>query len=251
MDAFSLLELSSALFGVAPAQLLRAGLMAARVLPLVVLVPVFGLRAAPWPIKGAMALALALSVAPVWLAEPLPSEPWLMLIFRELLLGLPVALGVAALLWAATMAGDLISVSARDVGAISFDALPGAQSAVGVLMSLLCMVGFLELGVPARVLRALASLAPTTEPLASRGWWLHVVEQVLAAINLALAIAAPLIAVAFVTHIAFALLARAALPVSLMPALPALRALVVLFLFAALFQAIAWVLFERIGSSWL
>lgn len=236
------------MLGTTPEQLLRVALMGARTLPLVLLVPAFGLRAAPLPFKIAIALALGLAVAPVWLQGPVVSEPWLVLLLRELVFGLPLALGAAALLWAATMAGDLISDSYRDVGAVSFDAVPGARSSLGVLFSLLCAIGFLEVGAPARLLRALAH--PTgpvwATNLGSKQWWLQVVEQVLGAIDLALAIAAPLLAVSFATHLAFALMARASVPVGWSPALPALRAVVLLVLFSLLFRAVALALFEQI-----
>lgn len=236
------------MLGTTPEQLLRVALMGVRTLPLVLLVPAFGLRAAPLPFKLAIALVLGLTVAPVWLQGPVASEPWLVLILRELVSGLPLALGAAALLWAASMAGDLVSDSYRDVGAVSFDAVPGANSSLGVLLSLLCAIGFLEVGAPVRLLRALAHSTGSAwaTSFGSKQWWLQVVEQVLGAIDLALAIAAPLLAVSFATHIAFALMARASVPLSGSPALPALRAVVLLVLFSLLFQAIALALFEQL-----
>jgi type III secretory pathway component EscT len=103
------------------------------------------------------------------------------------------------------------------------------------------------------VLRALAAAnsagsALVLAELASAQWWLHVVEQVLAAIHLALALAGPMLAVAWATHIGFGLVARAASPVSFAPMLPALRAIVALLFFALLFQALAGALFEQLDG---
>jgi type III secretory pathway component EscT len=144
------------------------------------------------------------------------------------------------------MAGDLLAASYRDVGSISFEALPGASSALGVLLSLLAALGVLELGAPARLLRVLADPVPA---LGLQEWGTQVarsvLEQVLAAIELALTLAAPLLAVALLTQVVFAVTARAAAPVSLLPALPALRAVAVLLLFALLLQTLALALFEQ------
>ncbi|HEX2879720.1 MAG TPA: flagellar biosynthetic protein FliR [Polyangiaceae bacterium] len=250
MEPSALLELASLPLGTTPEQLLRQLLLAARALPLIVLVPVFALRGAPLPLKFAMAFALVATVLPTGVEGNMPSEPWPLLIARELVAGLPIALGAAALLWAATMAGDVVADSYQDTGAAAFDAVPGARSGLGVLFSLLGAAGFIEVGGPARLLRALAAspspggLSLTT--LGSKQWWLQIVTQVLGAIDLALAIAGPLLAVSFVSQVAVALTLRASLPLSLGPALPALRAVIVLLLFGLLFQAVALALFEQL-----
>jgi hypothetical protein len=76
---------------------------------------------------------------------------------------------------------------------------------------------------------------------------MQVVDQVLASIELAIALAGPLLAVSVATQLAFALTARAAVPLSLGPALPALRVVVLLLLVGALFQAVALALFEQLN----
>jgi type III secretory pathway component EscT len=242
----SVLSAFGVLFGTTPEQLLPLVLMAARVLPLVVFVPVLGLRGAPLPFKAAIAFALAVAVAPTWLPTANPAGPLLGLLAHEIILGLPLAIGAAALLWAATMAGDLASDLYRDVGPMSFDAVPEARSSLGVLLSLLCAIGFLEVGAPVRLLRALAQAPQHALVLGSKQWWSQLIEQILGAIDLALAIAGPLLAVSFVTHIAAGLTARASVPLSFGPAMPALRSLVILFLFSLLFQALGLALFEQL-----
>jgi type III secretory pathway component EscT len=254
VEASALLELVSLPLGTTPEHLLRQLLLTARALPLIVLVPVFALRGAPLPFKLAMAFALVATVLPTGLEGIMPSEPWPLLIAREIVAGLPIAVGAAALLWAATMAGDLVADSFQDVGVTAFDALPGARSSLGVLFALLGATGFIELGGPARLLRALAASPPPVgvsfvSTLGSQQWWLQVVTQVLGAIDLALAIAGPLLAVSFVSQVAVALTMRAWLPLSLGPALPALRAVIVLLLFGLLFQAVALALFEQLDLS--
>jgi type III secretory pathway component EscT len=256
VEPTTLLALVSLLLGMAPEHLLPHLLLAARALPLIVLVPAFGLKAAPLPLKLALALALASTLGPVGLSpmvsgRTVPVDPLPLLLLRELVAGLPIALGAAALLWAATMAGDLIADSHQEMQTTISDGLSGARSSMGVLFSLLCAVGFVEVGGPARLLRALlASPSPAGGSLAvslgSKPWWQQVVTQVLGAIDLALAIAAPLLAVTFVVQIASAVTARASGPLSLGPGLPALRSLIVLCLLGLLFQALALALFEQL-----
>jgi type III secretory pathway component EscT len=250
VETSELLELLSLLLGTTPEQLLRLLLVAARTLPSILLVPALGLRAAPLPLKLAMTFALAATVASAGLDGAVPAEPGLLSIVRELVAGLPIALGAAGLLWAATMAGDLVADSYQDVGDGTFGAVPGARSSWGVLFSLLGAAGFIELGGPARLLRALAGAPPSFDAqlaasLGSTQWWMLIVTQVLGAIDLALAIAGPLLAVSFVTQVAAALTVRASVPLSLGSGLPALRAPVVLFLFGLLFQSVAFALFEQ------
>jgi hypothetical protein len=72
------------------------------------------------------------------------------------------------------------------------------------------------------------------------------VRQVAHSIELAIVIAAPLIAIALACEMVFALTARAATPLALASVLPAFRGLVVLAAFGLLFQALAWALFEMI-----
>src|SRR4029079_12595867 len=108
------------------------------VLPVVSLVPAFGLKALPAPARGVVALALAASIYPALLPTVTVerSAPWLLLAFEQILLGLPIALSAAIPLWAATMAGGLMDTLRGASDAAPFSVLEDKASAFGVLLSL-------------------------------------------------------------------------------------------------------------------
>jgi len=248
VDIQPILSLLADCFGVGQSDLLALALAGLRIAPLVFLVPALGLQALPLPLRIAFVLVLALAASPAWLPIIPADDPWPVLAVRELLLGVPVALGTAVLLWAATMAGDLVALMQGGLEPESFTGIAGGTSAFGMLFSLLAALAFLELGGPVRVLGALSAPAASAAQVASRDFWWAVANQILLAINLALAIAGPLVAVAFTVQVAFALVTRAAMPVALHSFLPALRSLGVLFVFGILFHVITLALSEQIDQ---
>lgn len=145
-------ELTSA--GIDPASWLLYG---ARVLPSVVLIPAFGLRAVP--VLGRVWIALALAATVASGGAPVAiSGPWLATVARQLAIGLPVAVGAALGLWTATMAGSLIDELLGNPHPPR--AMPGVDSeasSVGVLLALGAAVSFLAMGGPARLTEALAA----------------------------------------------------------------------------------------------
>src|SRR6185436_3731701 len=83
--------------GVDPERWLRASL---RLVPSVILVPAFGLRALPFPAQLLFAFVLSGATLPALAATLPPSDgPWLMAALAELLRGLPVAVSAAAAIW--------------------------------------------------------------------------------------------------------------------------------------------------------
>jgi len=178
------------------------GLSAARVLPAVTLIPAFGLAALAAPIRIALGLALAFAVLPA-LGPSLDRElPWALSFARELLRGLPLALEVSAVLWAASMAGGLIDNlrGARETSALP--TLEEPSPPLGALFGLLTALAFLESGGATRVASALVSLPePGTSVLVAAA------RDLTRAIEIAVAIAAPLAAVSIVTELSAALIA--------------------------------------------
>ncbi len=79
---------------------------AAKVMPVVLLVPAFGLRAVPWGARVGLALTLGVSVGPAM--AKVSDLPLGIAVALQALSALPVAMSAAALLWAASMAGGLI-----------------------------------------------------------------------------------------------------------------------------------------------
>ena len=200
--------------------LTRLGLAWARVAPSVALVPAFGLRAFPAPARATLGLALAAVVAP-GLPGLGPTRPaWPLAFALEVARGLPVAVSASVALWAATMAGGVVD----DLrGARESAALPNVESGatpLGALMALLAALIFLEGGGPARVVAALGRPdLGFSQPLFGAA------ANLVGGIELALAVATPLLVASLVIEVASALVARAASPAFIQPLLAPLRSL--------------------------
>jgi type III secretory pathway component EscT len=98
---------------------------------------------------------------------------------------------------------------------------------------------FLQSGGPERVASSLARDVPSVQGAA-----LEVVGVLASGIELAVAVAAPLVAVALVVEVASALFARAANPAFVQPLLAPLRSLAILLALALLLERMVEVLAE-------
>lgn len=230
MDPAQLLQ---PLLGALDVDLRSWALAWARVAPALTLVPAFGLNALPAQTRVALGLALAVSIAPslqpVALAAPFGVE-----LLLQAARGLPVALAAAGALWAAGMAGGLADNlrGARESQSLSI--VDEGVSPLGALLSLLVALLFLEGGGAARVAAALAS-----EPALSQGGLLRIALGLTHAIELALAVAAPVVGASIVIELANALIARAATPSHVVQLLAPLRSIFILLTFALLFERMA------------
>ncbi len=205
----------------------------ARVTPALTLVPAFGLNGLPAQTRAALGLALAVSIAPSLLPVQL-SAPFGVALVLESARGLPVALSAAGALWAAGMAGGLAD---NIRGARETQALPVLDedvSPLGALLSLLVALLFLESGGAARVAAAL-----TSNVTVSQGLLWQVAVGLTQSIELALAVAAPVVAVSIIVELANALIARSATPAHIVALLAPLRSVLILVTFALLFERMA------------
>src|SRR6188768_1483101 len=202
----------------------------ARISPALTLLPAFGLNALPVQTRAALGLALAVSLAPT--LQPLQlAAPFGVALLLEAARGLPVAIAASGALWAAGMAGGLTD---NIRGARETQSLPVVDeetSPLGALLSLLVALLFLQGGGAARVAAALAS-----PPSLSHGTLWQLALGLTHAIELALAVAAPLVAVSIVLELANALIARAATPAHVVALLAPLRSIFILVAFALLFE---------------
>lgn len=211
------------------------GLAWARVMPVVTIVPAFGLRALPAAARGVLGLALAAAiypaVVPIVIAQR--STPWFVLALEQIVLGLPVALAAAIPLWAATMAGGLVDVLRGSPDGPGLATVEGKPSSFGVLLSLFASVVFLATGGASRAAGALAHYELPGHPL------LLAAHDIVAGVGLAIAIGGPLLAAAVVLELAFALVARAASPAQVHALLAPLRALGLLAIVAIVLERLA------------
>jgi type III secretory pathway component EscT len=170
-----------------------------------------------------LGLSLAFVIAPAIAPVPASGASWPLALFLEALEGLPVALGAAALLWAASMAGGLADELRGAGQSARLSMLEPDTPALGVLFGLFAALGFISLGGVSRTLEHLL-VAPLEE-----SWALGAMRDLVGSVEIALALAAPVLGLVIVAEVAGALVARAATPAHIRPLLAPLRALVVLF----------------------
>ena len=220
----------------------RLALAWARAMPLVTLVPAFGLRALPGPARVVMGLALATAYFPA--IVPVADEatrPWIVQALVQAARGLPVAIAAAVPLWAATMAGGVADALRGARETATSPVVEGTATPMGVPLSILASAIFLTTGGPARAAAALALQPASPNPfIAASG-------DLLAGIAFAIALAGPLLAAGVVLEVAGALIARAASPAQVHTLLAPLRALGVLAVTAIAFERIATVLAKAIA----
>jgi type III secretion protein T len=214
------------------------GLAWARALPVVTIVPAFGLRAFPVPARPAMALALAASIVPA--LSPVArasSTPWLVAAVVEAVRGLPVAVAAAVPLWAATMAGGLVDALRGSSDAVDMPVVEERTTPFAVLFALLAGAFFLSTGGPATVALALA------EPAVAPGVLKATADALLSGISMSVALGSPLIAASIVIELAASLVNRATSPTQTEAMIAPLRTIGIVTVFA--------LLLDRMTTTWL
>jgi len=201
----------------------------ARVLPIVVIVPAFGLRALPPAARAVIGLALAAAIAPsLGLAGATAGG-----LANDIARGLSVALAAAVPLWAATMAGGVVDAvrGAPDLGAAPV--VEGRATGLGVPLSILASAIFLAGGGAARVVSAVSHAGGTADPIVLAA------RDLSDGITLAVALGAPVLVASIVVEAGAALLTRASNPALTSAFLAPLRALVVLAVLAVSVDRVA------------
>jgi type III secretory pathway component EscT len=202
------------------------GLAWARVLPLVLIVPAFGARVLPAQARIVLGLALSLTlVAPLSQQPELGGGMFAVRFALEMLRGLPIALSVSALLWAAMMAGGVMD-DLRGAQASGSSVFADAPTPIATLLGLFVAAAFIRLGGAASAVEALATVPSDTNMM------LAAVRDIVAAVEIALALAAPVLVAVVVFEVAGALVARAASPAHIRPMLDPLRSLLILVVLA-------------------
>jgi flagellar biosynthesis protein FliR len=190
-------------------------LVLARITPMFVLAPIFSSKMMPPRVRGIVAIALTMGLAPVAMhGQQIPGQPLevLGLIVKELLVGFAFAFAIAALFAAIQMAAALTDAIAGFSFAGMIDPLNGNQG--GVMTTLYNLVGlmlFIAIGGDAWMLRGLArtfQLVPLTSsprvvPLVG-----NAVSSVGSVFTSALEVAAPAILALIITDVAFGMVSR-------------------------------------------
>lgn len=203
----------------------------AKVMPVVVLVPAFGLRALPVGARVGLALTLGISVAPALSQSSTLSLG--LAVALQALSGLPVALSAAIVLWAAGMAGGLFDELRQSRETTNLPVVNVGTSPTGVLFALLAAIAFLQTGGTVRVVSALNRNVSDVHGLLTR-----VVQDLLSGIHIAIALAVPFLVASVLFEITAALVARALSPARLEPIWAPLRTVFLLVILAVVFERI-------------
>lgn len=231
----SILEGVASVFQSAGIDLAALGLAWARVLPIVVIVPAFGLRALPVPARAVIGLALAAAITASVPGVALGTAGHVVGLLGEVTRGLSIAIAAAVPLWAATMAGGLIDTlrAGTTPEQASAPVVEGRSTPMGALLSILASAIFLSGGGAARVVAAVARPETASSPV------LVASHDLVAGITLAVALGAPVLVATILVDVAGALLARTASPAHVGTLLAPVRALVVLVVLAVSVDRIA------------
>jgi type III secretory pathway component EscT len=202
----------------------------ARVLPVVLIVPAFGLKALPVAGRAVIALALAAVIAP---SVSEVGDPHVARLLEEGTRGLGIAIAAAVPLWAATMAGGVVDSLRAASGSASAPTVEGRATPLGIPLSLLASAIFLAGGGASRVVAAIARPETASNPVVLAA------HDLVAGIALAVALGGPVLAASIVVEIGAALIARAASPAQAHSVLAPLRALALLVILAVSVDRIA------------
>lgn len=235
--------------GLDPVTLLLAW---ARVAPAVALVPALALRGLPPLVRVGLGFALAWGVAPAVALQLGTEGPasvtqgggWFLGMLWQGLLGLPVAVAAAVALWAASMAGGLVDDLRQSPVHVSMPGLDSGATPMGALLGLLAAMIFLEAGGVTQL--AYALMRASAVDLSVTEW---LVGQLLSGLQLAFAMAAPLVGASLVLEIVGAIVTRSAAPAFMQPLVSSFKSLALLGATALLLELMAELLAGRIKSG--
>jgi flagellar biosynthetic protein FliR len=188
-----------------------------RILGLVAAAPLFGNTAVPVSIKVSLGVLLAAIIAPTVPALPAldpMSLAGLLILVKELLIGLAIGFAMRIVFAAVEFAGEVASMSMGLGFAVFFDpATRGRSSAISQFLALVATMAFLAVNAHLVLLAALAesfvSLPISSTPFSS-GAPLEVVRWGARIFSAGLQLALPVIAALLITNVALGVLTRAA-----------------------------------------
>jgi flagellar biosynthetic protein FliR len=233
--------------------LLAIGLLMVRPGTLILGAPSFGGMYAPTQVKVALVVFIGIALMPFASVPRADSTVSLVLIVgREMAIGLALGLAVNAIVAAAEMAGQLAGLQIGLSYSAIIDPSSGVRNnVVGSLYGMMATIVFLVGNVHHAFLRALGQSYEAL-PIGAGHIGESLPQAVMALLGLvfsfALRIAAPIIVVLVVTEIGLGLIARAAPALSIWHVAPPLKLWIGLALVGALAPAVVGVLSGSLGS---
>ena len=189
-------------------------LVLARVSPLFVLAPLFSSNLIPVRVRGIVAVALAIGLAPVVAQKRIPMDTFTFggLVGKELLVGLGFAFALGALFAALSVAGTFLDTSIGFSFGSIIDPISGASAAVlAQLYALIGVLIFIAIGGDAWVIQGLArtyELVPV-ESFPSLGLMTSgVLKAFVGIFGAAIQVAGPVLLALILTDAAFGMVSR-------------------------------------------
>lgn len=188
-----------------------------RILGLIAAAPLFGHAAVPVPVKLVLGTLLAMIIAPALPALP-AADPMslagLLILLREMLIGLAMGVTMRIVFAAIEMAGEVASMTMGLGFASFFDPLTaGRSSAVSQFLVLISTMAFMAANVHLVLLQALAesfiTMPVAATPLAGGGP-LELARWGARIFSAGLQLSLPIVAALLITNIALGILTRAA-----------------------------------------
>ena len=190
-------------------------LVLARLSPLFVLAPLFSARMVPARVRGIIAVALAIGIAPIAMqGHAVPTDTWPLaeLIVKELLIGLAFAFTVAVVFAALSIAGNFLDMLVGFTFGSIVDPITGNQAPVlSQIYGLIGVMIFIAIGGDAWLIRGVAETYDLVPLLAfpSMGALIGGANAAFAQIFVAaLQIAAPVLIAVTITDAAFGIVSR-------------------------------------------
>jgi flagellar biosynthesis protein FliR len=218
--------------------LARIGLLLLRPGMLVIAAPAFGAGFAPAPVRIGITLMLALTLVPVvTLPETINPAAIAVIAFREVVIGMAIALSVRIVIAGAELAGHMAGFSLGFSMASLIDPLSGARnSTLSGFYALVALMLFLAMDGHHEMLRALATSyqALPIGPGGFSGDLAGLVARILGLVFIVGAqLAAPVVLVLVVTEVALGVMARSMPSLNLMVTAAPVRLIVGLVTLAA------------------
>lgn len=223
--------------------LAHLGLLVARPGMLVAAAPVFGGSYAPPPVRLGLAVLLALLALPTAAVPPMTTPLALGIVLtRELVIGLALALALQAVLAGAALGGHLTGSQMMLSYGSTVDPQGGVRNTItATLYSNLALLTCLAINAHHALIRALTdsyAVLPIGTGAIDASLGATVVQMLGLVFVLGLRLAAPLIVVMLIVEVATALMARAAPSLNLLAVAPPLRVVIGLVGLAAVVSLI-------------
>jgi flagellar biosynthetic protein FliR len=189
-------------------------LVLTRVSAMVAVAPIFSARVIPMTLRSATVILLVILMQPVALSRALQSAVTPAALASEVLIGLTLGFGIALIIGAAELAGEVLSIQIGLSGAALVDPVSLQQStALGQFMQLFAVTLLFSTNGHIAMLDALGasfSRLPLGATIDSQAGLALLGQQGAHVFALGAQFAAPVIAVAIIANLALAVLSRAA-----------------------------------------